>query len=311
MRKLWIFLTFVTLVALSGCDSTFGAGAASTKSIRPGVNHKVRAGESLFAIAEEAYGNGIEWTRIWEANPWISEDGYPLRIGETIYIPPRDGSWGDPPPRKDYALDPGSGSFENQDEDAAAVPVTSIAADPGSGESGGAEGFTVLRNLASNVSSKTLFGHSLEKALLFGFGGFLGHAIFQGILVWLAANITFVKEASFKKSLKAIFLTESLTFATLIVLVGVAIVMVYLGTDPAASSDTKLFPTLESYIRSPTGLGIAGFAILALYVTLSLRFLPQVFGIPVGRAATLMAIAILIPHLTGAYLVGQRMGLIR
>lgn len=308
MRNIWILLS---LLLLSGCDLTLGAGTPDPKAVRPGTNHKVRAGESLFAIAEEAYGSGLEWTRIWEANPWIPAEGYPLRIGETIYIPPRDASWGDPPPRKNYALDPGTGSFEGQDEDPDARTATEITADPGNEGSSQPGGFAVWRNLASNVSSKTLFGHSIEKALLLGFGGFLGHAIFQGILVWLAANITFVKEASLKKSLRAIFLTESLTFATLVVVCGVAILMVYLGTEPAASPGMKLFPTFESYLRSPTGLVIAGFTVLALYVTLSLRFLPQVFAIPMGRAATLMAIAILIPHLTGAYLVGQRMGIIR
>ena len=40
------------------------------------------------------------------------------------------------------------------------------------------------------------------------------------------------------------------------------------------------------------------------------RFLPQVFNVPMSHAIALMAISILIPHLIGAYLVGQRTGII-
>ena len=97
MRSSWILLS---LLLLLGCDSRFGLGESRAKSIRPGTNHKVRRGETLFSIAQEAYGNGIEWPRIWEANTWIPQDEYPVRVGEVIYIPPRDASWGDPPSRK-------------------------------------------------------------------------------------------------------------------------------------------------------------------------------------------------------------------
>jgi hypothetical protein len=131
------------------------------------------------------------------------------------------------------------------------------------------------------------------------------------VLVWLAANITFVKDASFKKSMRAVFLTESLTFSTLLVLGGIAIAAVCLGGDASAGGGAPLFPSFESFLRSPTGLGVAGLGVLALYVVLSLRFIPQVFGVPVSRALTLMALAVLIPHLAGMYLVGQRAGIIR
>ena len=73
---------------LSGCDT-----AASADQ---GRNHRIQPGESLFSIAAEAYGNGLEWPRIWEANPWIDPDR--LQAGDLLYVPPMDDSWGDPKP---------------------------------------------------------------------------------------------------------------------------------------------------------------------------------------------------------------------
>jgi hypothetical protein len=266
-----------------------------------GKNHRVRQGESLFGLAERAYGNGLEWPRIWEANPWLDPDN--LRAGELVYIPARDASWGDPPSKETYALNPGTGKFEEGRAPKSARRSTN----PGSGT----PGLHVFRNLATQVSARTVFGLPVEKVLFILFLCFLLHAFFEGILVWLAANLTFVKEASFKKSLKATLMTEMLTFATVIVLGGAAILMLYLGTDPGAGGGgAPLFPALEEYLRTPAGLAVTGFAVLGLYIILSLRFFPQVFGVPISRAVTLMALAILIPHLVGFYLVGQRTGMI-
>jgi hypothetical protein len=261
----------------------------------------VRQGESLFGLAEQAYGNGLEWPRIWEANPWLDPDN--LRAGELVHIPSRDASWGDPPSKEKYSLDPGTGSFEG----GAPPKSTRKSSNPGSRT----PGLHVFRNLATQVSAKTVFGLPVHKVLFLLFLCFLLHAFFEGVLVWLAANLTFVKEASFKKSLKATFLTEMLTFATVVVISGAAILMLYLGTEPGASgTSAPLFPALEEYLRTSAGLAVAGFAVLGLYIILSLRFFPQVFGVPMSRAITLMALAILIPHLVGFYLVGQRTGII-
>jgi hypothetical protein len=171
----------------------------------------------------------------------------------------------------------------------------------------------VFRDLANNVSGKTVLGLTLEKAIMVLFIIFMLHALVEVVLVWLAANITFVKDVSFKKSMKAIFMTEMLTFTTLVALAVVGILLLYLGTDPApqAAGGAQLFPTLEGYLRSPTGMALACFAVLALYIILSLRFLPQVFGVPMSQGITLMTLAILIPHLIGMYLVGQRTGIIQ
>jgi len=295
-----IQLIFPLIFVLSACD----APAAADQS---GANHRVRPGESLFAIAERAYGNGLEWPRIWEANPWLDPDH--LRAGEILYVPAKDSSWGDPPSKQRYSLDPGTGSFEESSEPPPEGGGERTASDPGNN---GTRGIQVFRNLANNVASKTVFGVRIEKRALVLFLCFFLHAAIQGVLVWLAANITFVKEATLKKSIKAVLLTETLTFSTVAVLGFVAILLLYLGKEPpgAQAGSTELFPTLESYLHSPTGLGVAGGIIFLLYVVLSLRFLPQVFQVPVGRAIPLMALAILIPHLVGVYFVGQRMGII-
>jgi hypothetical protein len=282
------------------CSAMLLAAGASAHADE-GKNHRVRQGESLFGLAERAYGNGLEWPRIWEANPWLDPDN--LRAGELVYIPARDASWGDPPSKETYALNPGTGKFEEGRAPKSARRSTN----PGSGT----PGLHVFRNLATQVSARTVFGLPVEKVLFILFLCFLLHAFFEGILVWLAANLTFVKEASFKKSLKATLMTEMLTFATVIVLGGAAILMLYLGTDPGAGGGgAPLFPALEEYLRTPAGLAVTGFAVLGLYIILSLRFFPQVFGVPMSRAVTLMALAILIPHLVGFYLVGQRTGMI-
>ena len=282
------------VLLLSACESSASADQ--------GTNHVVKPGESLFSIAERAYGNGLEWPRIWEANPWLDPDS--LRSGEIVRIPARDPSWGDPPLRETYL-----GDAPQAQEPAPAEGKTRRTANPGTGT----PGLGAFKNLANHVSERTLFGLRPEKVLVFVFLACLLHAVFQGVIVWLTANITFVKEASFKKSMKATFLTEMLTFATLISLAGVAIIMLYLGSEPesARAGAVPLFPALEDQLRRPMGMAIAGLSVLALYVVLSLRFIPQVFGLAMGRAMMLMAFSILIPHLIGFYLVGQRTGIIR
>jgi len=280
---------------LSACESSASADQ--------GTNHLVKPGESLFSIAEHAYGNGLEWPRIWEANPWLDPDS--LRTGEIVRIPAREAAWGDPPPREDYL----SEAPPARDAEPAEARPSRRTANPGTGT----PGLGVFKNLANHVSERTLFGLRPEKVLVFVFLACLLHAVCQGVIVWLTANITFVKEASFKKSMKATFLTEMLTFATLVSLAGVAIIMLYLGSEPesARAGAVPLFPALEEHLHRPTGMAIAGLSVLALYVILSLRFIPQVFGLAMGRAMTLMAFSILIPHLIGFYLVGQRTGIIR
>lgn len=277
---------------LSGCDT-----AASADQ---GRNHQVQPGESYFSIAEQAYGNGLEWPRIWEANPWIHPDR--LQAGDLLYVPPMDDSWGDPKPRPHAQF--------SDTPSRTPIPGRNGIRVNGNPSNGG--GIHVFRNLGVTIRERTLFGIGVEKALLFLLLCFLLHASIQSLLVWITANITFVKEVTFKKSMKAVFLTEMITFTTLVVLLMVGILLVYIGTDPSsvAGGGSALFPALERFLASPTGVIVTGMSILVLYVTLSLRFLPQVFNVPLSHGITMMALAILIPHLVGFYLIGQRTGLI-
>lgn len=294
MRRIPALTILLVLVASSGCDSEVSADQ--------GRNHQVQSGESLFSIAAASYGNGLEWPRIWEANPWVDPDR--LRAGEVIYIPSRDDEWNAAPQVSDFAAAGGPSG-----PSMAADPGRRSSRNPGNASSGPA-GTMVLHNLKRNVSERTLFGFTLEKVLFSMLLVMLIHTLLQSILVWITANITFVKEVTFKKSMKAIFLTEMLTFTTLVVLIAVGVLIVYVGQGPPAGGGAALFPSLEGFLRSSTGTIVAGLVLIVLYVTLSLRFLPQVFGVPFSHAVTLMAIAILIPHLAGFYLIGQRTGLI-
>lgn len=297
MRTLTTSSIFILLSLLaSSCDmGAFPAGRARGSAITPGTDYRVRAGESLFSIADRAYGNGMEWETIWRANPWIDPER--IEAGQVLYIPPQEEVSRQAPA---VAYEDSSGG------DSRGYKRQGVArhSDPG----GGMVGLNVLGSL-SVVTTKTLLGLPLHQVLLALLLCFLGHAFFQGLLVWLGANLTFVKEATLKKSMKAVFLTETLTFSTLIAIGGIAVVILYLGAEPAASGG-ELFPALETFLRKPSGAAATGLILLLLYGVLSLRFLPQVFSLPVPRAVSLMALAIVLPHFLGLYLLGQRTGLI-
>ena len=56
--------------------------------ITPSTNYTVRAGDSLWAIAVQAYGNGAEWPRIYDANKQvIGNNPNLIRAGEVLHIP--------------------------------------------------------------------------------------------------------------------------------------------------------------------------------------------------------------------------------
>jgi hypothetical protein len=299
MRQLSIILVFF---ALGGCDTPVSA------DVDQGKNHKVRAGESLFSIAEQAYGNGLEWPRIWEANPWVDPDR--LRPGVIIHIPAKDLAYGDPPADSRFSPRPTRLPLNPPNRQAG----TRTSFDPGMGSalpttgSGGIR--LILKDLKKTIQERTVFGMTLDKGFLAILLCAILHTLLQTTLVWLTANITFVKEATYKKSFRAVVLTEALTLTTLVVLCVVGVLVVHLGASPD-SGGTPLFPTLEGWLHSPLGLGLFALTILVLYTTLSLRFFPQVFGMPMSQAITLMTIAVLIPHLIGAYFVGQRTGILQ
>jgi nucleoid-associated protein YgaU len=61
---------------------TPAAGAATASA---GGSYVVKKGDTLFAIAKNAYGNGNQWQRIATANPGLSPTT--LKAGQTITLP--------------------------------------------------------------------------------------------------------------------------------------------------------------------------------------------------------------------------------
>jgi hypothetical protein len=292
MRNTIIPVALLSL-ALNACMEAM----PSAKAGNGDVNHRVRKGETLFAIAEHYYGNGLEWPRLWESNPHVDPDH--LYIGDIIYVPPMGRTPARTAPRGRFT-NPSSVYYE-KDSGAAEVLVSSDA--PGAGR-------MLWRDIVPQITGKTFFGLSLDKLLFLMCAWFLFHAALQGFMVWIAANITFVKDASFQKAMKATFLTETLALCTVLLVAGIGLMMVYVGTNAPGSGGGQLFPTVEEYVRHPVGMGLCALAVLFLYVVLSLRFIPQIFGMQMGRAFTIVFLAILLPHLMGLYMAGRRMGLL-
>ena len=59
--------------------------------------HTVKKSETLWAIAEEAYGDGNLWTKIKAANPGLSEN---LKVGQVINVPSKEEATGASAPSK-------------------------------------------------------------------------------------------------------------------------------------------------------------------------------------------------------------------
>jgi LysM domain len=56
--------------------------------IAPGSNYTVQPGDSLFSIAQQAYGDGNQWHKIYDANKQvIGSDPNLIRPGEVLFIP--------------------------------------------------------------------------------------------------------------------------------------------------------------------------------------------------------------------------------
>lgn len=260
---------------------------AETKSSLRGVNHVVKPGETLFGIAEMYYGNGYKWTELLQYNTWVNPDR--LVVGRTIFIPdpkfmPADDVQGTASP------DPGVRDHGN----------------PGFGPGIGSFG-----SFFGELGSARLFGMSLYKLVLILCAWFMIHAAIQGSFVWFAAHLAFVKDVSFKKAMRATVQSEGLATVFLIVVSVTALMMVYVGTAPPGKPVlSDLLLTVEDYLRSSSGMALAGFLIVGLYVFLGVRFIPQAFEIPGGQGVAIVFLAVLIPHVVFLYLIGTRMGFI-
>lgn len=286
------------LLVLAGCDEKHG-----TES-NQGKFYVVRPNENLFSIAEREYGNGMLWPEIRRANPWVRP--YQLQPDEPIYIPPLDASWEQNARRRADGMNPtppppDSVAHQEQEE---------FLDDTGPATHANPASFGTFSNVISDVSSKKVFGMPATRAIVFSFCGLLSHSLLQSVLVWLATIFTFLKETSFKKSMKAVFLTETLTFATILTVGALGILMLYLGSPEELSRSDRLFPTVEDYVNTRQGMGVAIALLLVIYGVLSIRFFPQVLGVKRGQALPVVVLAVLLPHLLGLYFIGQRLGFI-
>lgn len=259
--------------------------------------HLVQRGETLYSIAQKAYGDGLEYPRILMANPWL--DAESLRVGEIIRLPAVQSSQGNL-----LSVDPKGAGYEPAPEGPRPAPASAKA-------SSGRSTFS-FRDLVPSMGSSTLFGQPVHKISFFALAGLMVHAFVQGLLLWVVATLAFVREATLKKSLKATFHTEFVTLFTALVLGGVILLMIHIGTSaPGASSGQDLLQTVETYLSHPLGMTIAGLFILGLYLLLSMRFIPQSFGLHRAQTLILIFFGILLPHLMILYTFGQRYGLIK
>lgn len=285
------------LMALVACDVVEFPGRKS----KEGRNYTVEPGDTLYSIAQREYGDPLKYVFLKEHNPWISE---PERLlpGDTVYIPPSDRA------KNYFNVHPDKVEFEDGDAREFADEGSSTKKKDRFGlfKNG------LFKNIVPEFSGKTLFGEPVDRLGFLVLAGSLGHAFVQGFLLWIVATITFVRDVTLRKSLKAAFHTEMITLFTVIVLGGVAVLMIHIGTTaPGSKNEADILATTETFFKEPLAMAIGGFSVFFVYILLSLRYVPQTFGLQRARSLFLVFIAILTPHLLGLYTVGQRLGLIK
>ena len=327
-RKL--ILLFLLTASFLLVDAFNSAPRAHAEDLpRAGEAYIIREHDNLFRIAERAYGNGFDYYRILEANPWIEPDR--LIPGKLIEIPAAARPIEPLPPESLEDELAGAGVLAEPASTKAPATIEAVPAEETADDGEEAGGVlppetvthsdpapetekktSVWNTLQSRIQSKTFFGFSLELFACYVLLFCLGHAILQGLIVWITSHITFVREASIRKSFKATFLTEMITLCTLLIVGVVAIMMLYVGTENAIEgSSSQLFPLVEDYLGRPVGMLAMACCLLGLHVLLSLRFIPQIFEIQKAQAFMVVFLGVLAPHLAGFYVVGKKMGFIQ
>ena len=308
MRKPTLLLLLV--LPLGACD--IAQQSSVSRNLPANRTHVVSRGETLFSIAERYYGNGLEWPHLHESNPWV-QDPNVLWVGHKIFVPALGPLAESSPSPTDFSQNPGTGDFEG------GQPVRQKGliktdnpgnGDPDAGESSGAFR-NLFRNILPTLTDKKLFGYSIDKIFFLLIVFFMLHATVQGLIVWVVTNLAFVRDTSIRKSMRASFMTEMVTICSVVLLGVIGLMMVYVGTNSPSGLDlAELFPMVEKYLKRPAGMALAGIGGLALYVILSMRFIPQVFDMQPGRSFSVVSLGVLVPHLIGMYVAGQRMGII-
>ncbi len=307
-------ITILILVSAlpTGCDGVARSKSEDAARVpRAGRKYVVQQGDNLYRIAEKAYNNGLEWRHIHEANPWV--DPARLQAGQEIAIPALVNEMIDPDGpvspiheigRRSRGDDRKAGDRIEEGERSGGGEGARQHANPGKKRS-------LWKNLRTTIGKKTLFGLTLDKLSFYLLLACFAHAFFQGFVMWITSNVAFVKDASLKKSLRASFLVEMLSLSTVLLIGAVSLMMVYAGTkDPgaavAAGESGLLFPKVEEYLSTKGGVMAVTLAVLALYVILSLRFVPQVFSIHKSQAFTVVLLGVVTPHLLALFVLAQR-----
>lgn len=277
MKKILSIATVLTLaIPPSPVLAKPGSEAAAKNS--NSINHVVKRGETLSSLAEKYYGSSYEKVRLQEYNPWIV-DPDKLNIGDIIHVPEPKSS--------------GRGSQGN------------VSLNPGSGNR------RTLLGWIPSFNEVSFLGFGMYQILIILTVWFFIHFSLQGTFVWLAAHLAFVRDVSFKKSLKVTFQSESLAFLciSLVVLAGLTLLYVH-TTSPGNPPGPEILSAAEDYINCPSGIILSGLVLVAIYGFLGIRFIPPAFGIPMSQGIAVVMLSILIPHLVGFYLIGHRMGII-
>ncbi len=264
------------------------------------VNHIVQPGESLSSIAERYYGNKYRWEDLHQYNTVHNPDQ--LRVGQVIYVPDPIQNIPVAPQRP-----PPGGRAVNPPVPPVAPPPQNILDNPNPRLAPGNWSFS---DFLSQFRSAKIFGTSLVKVFLFLCIFFIVHAAVQGAFVWFAAHLSFVKDVSFGKAMRATVQSEGLASVLLFGFVIMGLALVYVGTSPPGKPALdQLLTTVEGFLNSTTGLTAVGGGLVILYCFLGIRFIPGAFEIPSAQGVAVVFLAILIPHAVMCYLLGARLGL--